>query len=651
MNNVDFRNVILEQRSKKENNKWEGTCLDYFNFVKENPYIAQFAPGRIYNMIMSYGTEPVDDAFKTRSYEDLVRYKFFDKKIYGTLEPIHDLMRFLKAASHRTETGKRILIMVGPVSSGKSTIASLIKKGLERDKTPKYAIKDCPIHEEPLHLIPEVDRPYWEKELGVQIEGTLCPVCKQNIEANYMSEDGNVQWENVLVEKIALSEHDRVGIATFSPSDPKSQDISELIGRVNLSKITRYGETDPRAYQFNGELQVANGGMIEMIEMIKVDTKLLYVFITVAQEQLIKTPGFPQMYIDTLVLSHTNQTEFDTFKSDKKNEALHDRMYPVMVPWNLKIDDEVKIYEKMIGESSFRGIHIAPNTLRVAAQFAILSRLIPTAKVNSLLDKMKIYNGEITEEMRKQNLDVKQLLQEGREKGEGMSGISPRFIINAINISLGMKEDKKCINPIDIIRGLKSNFDHHIGISEEDRKRFINLLLSEKESVSSEYKEIAKKEVNMSFMSAYEEQAQSLFDNYLLNASAYCKKEKVMDSITGEYSDPDEKLMRQIEEFISVPVNAKTEFRQGIFVYKSSQLERGKEFTFKDYDPLRTAIEKKLMSDLKNVVSLTIADKSSTDLKSKARRTTVIERLKKNGYCEECAKILLSFVGEILRKE
>jgi len=357
------------------------------------------------------------------------------------------------------------------------------------------------------------------------------------------------------------------------------------------------------------------------------------------------------MYIDTLILGHTNFTEYDSFKSDKKNEALCDRMYSVVVPWNLRVDDEIKIYEKMIRESDFRGIHIAPGTLKVAAQFAVLSRLVPSTRVSTLVEKMKIYNGEVTEEMKKQEIDLKALREEGKAKGEGMKGISPRFIINALNIALGMKEDKKCINPIDIIRVLKTNFDHHVGITPEEKEKYIVMLIGEKDSVSYEYKQMAKKEVNMAFLTAYEEQAQSLFENYIINASSYCKKEKVYDSITGEYSEPDEKLMRQIEEFISVPVNSKNEFRQQIFVYKASRLERNLPFTFKDYDPLRTAIEKKLMSDLKNVVSLTIADKSATDDKSKKRRKSAINKMKEHGYCETCAVQVLAFVGELLRRE
>lgn len=648
---TDFRDLILEQRKNKDNSMWEGKMIDYLYKVQEHPELATFAPGRVYNMIMSYGTEPVDDSLKMRGYEDLVRYKFFDNKIYGSLEPIHDLMTFLKASARRTETGKRILIMVGPVSSGKSTISALIKRGLEDDIAPKFVIKDCPIHEEPLHLIPLNDRPMWEEKLGVKIEGHLCPMCQYNVDTNFTDEEGHVKWDEVPITQMKFSEQKRMGIGTFSPSDAKSQDVSELIGRVNMSKITRYGETDPRAFQFNGELHVANGGIIEYIEILKCDIKFHYVLITAAQEQMIKSPGFPQMYIDTLIWSHTNEVEFDSFKSERKNEALCDRMYSVMVPWNLRVDDEIKIYEKMIRESDFKNIHIAPGALKVAAQFAVLSRLVPSTRVTSSVEKMRIYNGEITEEMKKAEVDIKSLREEGRKLGEGMTGISPRFIINALNMALGMKEVKNCITPVDVIRALRNNFDHHIGITEEDSQKYLTMLIGEKDSVSFEYKNMAKKEVNMAFLSAYDEQAQSLFENYIMNATAFCKKEKVLDTITGEMSDPDEKLMRQIEEYISVPVNSKNEFRQGIFVYKSSRLEKGQPFTFKDYDPLRTAIEKKLISDLKNIVNLTIADKSATDEKTKRRRKTAINKMISHGYCEHCATMVLAFVAELQRRE
>lgn len=649
----DFKQAIISQKKARKLHGWEGTILDYLEMVHKDPAIATFAPGRIYNMIMKQGISQVTTDEKLAGYDDLVSYNFFDDKIFGleSKMAIHDIMKFLRASARRTETGKRILILVGPVASGKSTIASLVKKGLEQDDTPMFAIRGCPIHEEPLHAIPEQYRAFWEEKLGVKIQGNLCPHCRQQLAEDFVDESGAFNWENIPVEAVIPSEQDRIAIGTFQPSDPKSQDITELIGRVNMAKMTRYGETDPRAYQFDGELQVANRGMIEYIEILKADIKFHYVLISAAQEQVIKAPGFPQMTLDALILSHTNQTEYDSFRSDKKNEALHDRMYKVIVPWNLSVSEEVKIYQKMIAESDFSNVHIAPGTLELAAQFAVLTRLKKDSKVTNLVEKMRLYDGRTSNDFKKEEVDIKKIREYGRRNGEGMDqGISPRFIINALNVALASKEDKKCINPIDVIRALRQNFDHQTGIEDADVKTFLNLLTGEKDSVATEFKEFAKKEVNMAFLYAYEDQATELFNRYMLNVSAYCRKEKVEDSITGEYSSPDEKLMRDLEELIGVPNNSKSEFRNGVFVHKSGCLERGQEFTYESYAPIKEAIEKKLMSDLRNVVNLSIVNTTSTNPKRMKARDRAFRTLTDKGWCEHCANMLLSFVGEILRK-
>jgi len=653
MAGIDFQKIIEESRKDEQETQWEGTCLHYMKLIKDNPSIAQLAPGRLYKMVIDRGTEPIEDSIKLPDYEDMVRYGFFQDELYGLEEPLHDIMRFFKAGARRTETGKRILILVGPVSSGKSTIAALLKRGLEEDLTPIYAIKGCPMREEPLHLIPKNQRPKWEEILGIKIEGELCPMCRFNLLENeeYRDEDGNVLWEKFPVVGVRLNEAARCGIGTFQPSDPKNQDIAELLGRVDLSKITQYGETDPRAYSLDGELEIANRGMMEYVEILKCDIKFHYTLITVAQEQVLKAPGFPQIYVDEVILSHTNQTEFDKFKSIKENEALHDRMYPIFVPYNLKVTEEEKIYSKMIERSEFREVHLAPYTLNVVAQFAILSRLGESQICPNLIKKMKYYNGDTVAEKEKDQVDLLELRLEGKKKGEGMSGISPRFIVNALNVGLGEKEAVKCINPLDAIRALRANFEHHIGFTDEEKTRYMSLLIGEKDSVLSEFKEIAKKEVNRAFLFAYEDQAQALFDNYMKNATAFCLKKKIRDPVTNEDQEPDEKLMRSIEEMIGVSENTKKEFRQGIFVFKSDAIDQGRQFSFSTYTPLQEAIERKLIGDLRNVVSLTIADKTRKDPKTLKRRQDAIEALQQKGYCAVCAENLLQFVGDLLRKE
>jgi serine protein kinase len=646
----------LIQRSGSQTVMWEGSMREYLALVAEKPVIAQSAPARIYDMIASKGTTAPQMSHKLPHYEDLVLYNFFSEEIFGIEESLHDLVRFFRAGANRTETGKRILILVGPVSSGKSTIATLLRAGLEKLEVPVYAIKGCPIHEEPLHLIPRSLRAEFEDLLGVNIEGDLCPVCKWRLE-NEPGQAGpgeRFSWQDMPVVQVALSERDRVGVGTFQPSDPKNQDISELIGHVDLGKITKYGEAHPLGYKFDGEIEIANRGLIEYIEILKCDIKFHYVLITVAQEQLIKAPGFPQIYIDTVILSHTNQTEFDKFKASRENEALHDRMYPIYVPYNLKIKDEVSIYRKLTERSEFHGkVHLAPLTFETAAMFAVLTRLWPSSLCPELVKKAKYYDGQVIMEKEKDPVSVNKMRLEGREKAEGMSGISPRFVMNAINIALGSAlEASGCINPVDIIRALTHQFEHHIGFTDEEKTRYLELLKGEKGSALSEYRTEARREVNHAFLFAYEDQARALFENYMKNAVAYCLKRKTVDPVTQEEQDPDERLMRSIEEMIGISELAKREFRQGLFVFKSDALDRGEQFSFDTYLPLQEAIEKKLMADLRNIVSLTLADEGlKGDPKKQKRREDALSKLMEKGYCEVCANNLLHFVGEMLRKE
>jgi serine protein kinase len=645
---------ILIAKSGSENAIWEGTMKDYLALLAENPKLAQPAPARIYDMITSKGTTEMPGSEKLPHYEDLVRYNFFSSEIFGIEESIHDLVRFFRAGANRTETGKRILILVGPVSSGKSSIATLLRAGLEKEPQ-IYAIKGCPIHEEPLHLVPRSLRGEFEKLLGIKIEGELCPVCRCKLEDDSQCSDevGQYTWEKMPVTQVRLSERDRIGIGTFQPSDPKNQDISELIGHVDLGKITRYGEAHPLGYKFDGEIEIANRGLIEYIEILKCDIKFHYVLITVAQEQLIKAPGFPQIHIDTVILSHTNQTEFDKFKASKENEALHDRMYPIYVPYNLRVRDEVSIYNKLTEKSEFHEkVHIAPMTFDTAAIFAILTRLAPSNLCPEPIKKAKYYDRQVVMEKEKDPVDVKKMRIEGREKGEGMSGISPRFVMNAINIALGAAmEGTGCVNPVDIIRALTHQFEHHIGFSDEEKSRYLELLKGEKGSALSEYRDEARREVNRAFLFAYEDQAQALFDNYMKNATAFCLKHKTIDPVTQEELEPDEKLMRSIEEMIGISDIAKREFRQGLFVFKSDAIDRGEQFTFTTYLPLQEAIEKKLMADLRNIVSLTLADEYIRDPKTMKRKEDALSKLLDKGYCPVCANNLLHFVGEMLRKE
>ncbi|HEY6330218.1 MAG TPA: protein prkA, partial [Blastocatellia bacterium] len=584
----DLSELLETHRRDRDKLAWEGTFRDYFELVLQNLNISKLSHARVCDMIVAAGVEKDNEG--TRN--EIVRYKFFSDDLFGIEGPIGKIVEYFKSAGQRLEVRKRILLLMGPVGGGKSTIVTLLKRGLERwtrnNDGALYAIKDCPMHEEPLHLIPLELRPEIERHYGMYIEGELCPQCRYNLEHVYHG-----RHEDVLVHRIIFSEKDRIGIGTFAPSDPKSQDITELTGSIDLSTIGEVGvESDPRAYRFDGELNIANRGLMEFVEMLKVDEKFLYSLLTLSQEQSIKTGRFAMIYADEAIVSHTNENEFLSFVSNRKSEALQDRIIMIKVPYNLKVSQEERIYDKLLKQSeAMRNIHIAPNTLRTAAMFAVMSRLEEPKKSNiDIAKKMRLYDGEDVEGFKSK--DVRELQDEAVR--EGMDGISPRYVINRLSSAL-VKDNIACINPIDALRAIKDGFEQHSGISGEQRERYLNLVAVARR----EYDDLAKNEVQRAFVYSFEEMAKGLCENYLDNVEAYCNKEKIKDPITEEGLDPDEKLMRSIEEQIGVSENAKNTFRQEILIRISNYARKGKVFEYKSHERLKEAIEKKIFADLK----------------------------------------------------
>ena len=638
-NKMNLSDLLETHRRDRERLAWEGTFRDYFELVTQNPNISKLSHARVCDMVLASGMEKINEG----SRDEIVKFQFFSDELFGIERPISKIVEYLKSAGQRLEVRKRILLLMGPVGGGKSTIVTMLKRGLEKwSRTPDgavYAIKDCPMHEEPLHLIPPELRPEIEKHYGIYIEGELCPQCRYNLEHVYRG-----RHEDVLVHRIVFSEKDRIGIGTFAPSDPKSQDITELTGSIDLSTIGEVGvESDPRAYRFDGELNIANRGLMEFVEMLKVDEKFLYSLLTLSQEQNIETGRFALIYADESIISHTNENEYAAFVANRKSEALQDRIIMIRVPYNLKVSQEERIYDKLLNQSdALRNIHIAPNALKIAAMFAVMTRLEEPKKANiDIVKKMKLYDGEDVEGFKSK--DVRELQEETVR--EGMDGISPRYIINRLSGAL-VKDNITCINPIDALRAVKDGFEQHSGISADQRDRYLNLV-----SVARrEYDDLAKNEVQRAFVYSFEEMAKTICDNYLDNVEAYCNKEKLKDAITEEEIEPDEKLMRSIEEQIGVSENAKNTFRQEILIRISSHARKGKPFEYKSHERLKEAIEKKIFSDLKDVVKITTSTKTP-DADQLRRINEVIDRLvSQNGYCPVCANELLTYVGTLLSR-
>ncbi len=657
---------------------WTGTFEDYLDIVRERPYVARASFQRVLDMIVSRGVDEYIDAKKK-----LVRYRFFTENvagddrdtIFGLDIPLMRLVNVLKAAAEGYGPERRIILLHGPVGSSKSTIVRLLKRGLEAyARTPEGAlytyewllekgsgsleapgdeIFPCPMNEEPLRLIPPDWRPRAFEELGllgdrsrVKIEGDLCPACRHIF--NELMEKYGGDWSEVIkhirVKRLLLSEKDRVGIGTFQPKDEKNQDSTELTGDINYRKIAIYGsESDPRAFNFDGEFNISNRGMVEFIEILKLDVAFLYDLLGATQEHAIKPKKFSQTDIDEVIVGHTNEAEYRKLLSNEFMEALRDRTIKVDIPYITKVSEEVKIYRKDFSQDQISGTHIAPYTLDVAAMWAVLTRLQDPKKANlSLMQKMKLYDGKMLPGFTEDN--VKELRHEAPR--EGMEGISPRYVQDKISNAL-VSEAEGCLNPFMVLneleKGLKS---HSLITNEEQRKRYSELI----STVKREYEEIVKNEVQR-VVSVDEEAIHKLCMNYIDNVKAYTLKQKVRNRYTGQDEEPDERLMRSIEEKIDISEAQKDDFRRQIMNFIGALAVDGKEFQWDTNDRLRRALERKLFEDQKDAIKLTSLISNVVDQKTQEKIDVIKHRMKtKYGYCEICATDVLNYVASIFAR-
>lgn len=638
----NFREMIQKDREERVKNQFEGTFIEYLNLAKSSPGIAVLSHQRIYDLIISKGIEAVkteENPRLRRIYgNDIIKkYSFFENDFFGIDKTIMKIVRYFHSAAMAGEEARQVLYLVGPVGAGKSSIMEALKKALESAE-PIYALKGCPMREEPLHLIPKHLRKEFEKTLNTKVEGDLCPVCRYRLKNQY-----NGEYESFPVVSTSFSIRSRKGIGVVPPVDPNNQDTSILTGSVDISKIDLYPEDDPRVLSLNGAFNVGNRGIVEFIEVFKNETEYLHTMITATQEKSIPSPGKGSMiYFDGVILAHSNEAEWNKFKSDHTNEAILDRIVRVEVPYCLELNEEIKIYKKMLSKSNFKA-HIAPHTIEIASMFAILTRLSPSSKVDPIT-KLKIYNGEeILEKGMTRKIDIFELREEAPR--EGMTGISTRFIMKALDTTLSESENN-CINPIALMETLIKSVKE-LGIGEEEKERYLRLIY---DSVKKEYNKILEKEVTKAFIHGYKEQAESLFNNYLDHAEAFVNKTKIKDSNTGEELEPDEKFMRSIEEQIGISDTAVKGFRSDVTAYMFFVMRNGGALDYASYEPLKEAIEKKLTAsvrDLSRVITQTkVRDKEQTQ-----KYNTMVEEMKKNGYCDNCCNVILKYSANNLWKD
>ncbi|HOJ81256.1 MAG TPA: PrkA family serine protein kinase [Clostridiales bacterium] len=641
MFNGDISEIIEKDRQERIMDRFEGTFLDYVEIVRENPEVAMLAHQRIYNLISKAGFEVVktdEDPRLRRIYgNDIIKkYKFFEN-FYGIDKTIMKIVRYFHSAAMAGEESRQVLYLVGPVGSGKSSIMEEIKRALEASQE-IYALKGCPMQEEPLHLVPYKLRSRFEEILNVKIEGDLCPVCRYRLKNEYGG-----RYEEFPVIKTGFSVSARRGIGVVPPVDPNNQDTSVLIGSVDISKIDLYPEDDPRVLSLNGAFNVGNRGVVEFIEVFKNETEYLHAMITATQEKYIPSPGKgPMIYFDGVILAHSNEAEWNKFKSDHTNEAILDRIVKIEIPYCLELNEEIKIYEKILRKSRFRA-HIAPHTIEVASMFAILTRLAPSSKVD-LMTKLKIYNGEeIVEKGMTRKIDIAELREEAPR--EGMTGISTRFIMKALDMALSESE-YDCINPISVMEMLIRSVKE-LSISEEEKNKYIRFI---QDSVKKEYNKILEKEITKAFIYGYREQAESLFNNYLDHAEAYVNRTRIKDPNTGEELEPDEKFMRSIEEQIGITEASAKGFRADVTAYMFFVMRNGGKLDYCSYEPLKEAIEKKLTASVKEL-SRIITKAKVRDEEQNRKYNTMVAEMKRNGYCDHCCNVVLKYSANNLWKD
>jgi serine protein kinase len=667
----------LQDREEYEHLHWEGSFEDYLRIVRDDPRVCRTAFQRLYDMVVSYGREEYIDSKKK-----VVHYPFFDDPfengkdaIYGLDVPLMRLVNVIKSAAMGYGTEKRVILLHGPVGSSKSTIARLLKKGLEAySRTddgrlftfewhiPKdlhhisggHDVVPDPMNEDPLKLIPEDMRAeaLTSLKLGndhypVRIKGELNPASRYIF--RLLMEHHNGDFAKVLgyvrVKRLLLSEKDRVGIGTFQPKDEKNQDSTELTGDINYRKIAEFGsDSDPRAFNFDGEFCIANRGIIEFIEILKLDVAFLYDLLGATQEHKIKPKKFAQTDIDEVIIGHTNEAEYKKLVSNEFMEALRDRTVKIDVPYITKLNQEIRIYKKDYNNQKIRGKHIAPHTVEMAAMWGILTRLEEPKGYNlTLMQKLKLYDGKslagFTED------SVKELRKMASR--EGMEGISPRFVQDKISNALVSDKSETSINPFMVLNELESGLRAHSLITnEEERKRYKELL----QVVRQEYEDIVKNEVQRA-ISADEDAIGKLCANYIDNVKAYTQKEKVKNKYTGQDEEPDERLMRSIEEKIDIPESRKDDFRREIMNYIGALAVEGKKFDYRTNERLHKALELKLFEDQKDTIKLTTLVSNVVDRETQEKIDIVKQRLIRNyGYNEESATDVLNFVASIFAR-
>jgi serine protein kinase len=622
--------------------RWEGTFGDFLKTIlpQRPAALARTSHQYIWDMLRWHGQGANPEATEAQKARDL-----FKRELFGIDDPLSRVVEYFKAAAAGSDVGRRLLLLLGPPSGGKSTLAILLKRGLEEYSRTEdgalYAIKGSPLRESPLNLIPASLRPEFRDRYSVDLQGELSPWARDLVERQYEGD-----FVRVPVERIFLSEASRAGIGTYAPHDPTTADIADLVGSVDLAKVAQIGdEGDPRAWSWSGAVYAASRGVLEMIEILKVKREFLYLLLTMTQEKNVKVSRFPLIYLDETILAHTNLAEFHKFLQEKENEALLDRMVIIKVPYALSYRDEARIYNKLIsGAPAFRDVHLDPHVLDLAAVFAILTRLMkPEREGLDLPKKLRLYSGEAVEGVPES--EVTRLKQESAD--EGLTGVSPRFVINAISNAI-TRGNTRSLTSMELLLALKDGIDSDARIDAKQKKTWVDHLVTARKEF---YNRWVKEDVHRAMFASFEDEAQQLLEKYLDEVEASLDHRQVTDPITGETRPADERFLRSVEEKIKVSDSGKLSFRQEVVRKAMVAFKAGEKFKLASHARMREAIEQYLFEERRDVLRL-VTSTARPDEDARQKISVVQERLvKEYGYDEHSAKEALSYVTTLLAQE
>src|SRR6187402_3506329 len=627
--------IFSHYRERYEATQQEELSIkEYLDLCKKDPSVYASAAER---MLMAIGEpEMVDTAHDARlsrifSNKIMKRYKVFNE-FYGMEECIQQIVSFFKHAAQGLEEKKQILYLLGPVGGGKSSLAEMLKSLME--KMPIYCIKGSPVFESPLGLFnPDEDGKILLEDYGIPnryIKTIMSPWAAKRLQEFH----GDITQFKVI--KLYPSILNQIAITKTEPGDENNQDISSLVGKVDIRQLEEFPQNDPDAYSFSGGLCRANQGLMEFVEMFKAPIKVLHPLLTATQEgNFNSTEGLGAIPFDGIILAHSNESEWQNFRNNKNNEAFIDRVYIVKVPYCLRVKEEMQIYEKLLQNSSLAKAPCAPDTLRMLAQFSVLSR-IKEPENSNIFSKMRVYDGENL----KDTDPRAKSLQEYRDAAgvdEGMNGLSTRFAFKILSKVFNFDPTEIAANPVHLMYVLEQQIEQE-QFPKDVQEKYLNGL---KEYISPKYVDFIGKEIQTAYLESYAEYGQNIFDRYVTYADFWIQDQEYRDHETGEILNR-ASLNEELEK-IEKPagISNPKDFRNEIvnFVLRAKANNSGKSPDWRSYEKLRIVIEKKMFSNTEDLLPV-ISFNAKASAQDKKKHGDFVQRMVERGYTEKQVRLL-----------